>query len=82
MADSEVIVELDSALAGKVKVFAAAAGSDVESVVREALSNLVDDWSMAVDRLAQYDRDGRSLDPETVLAEFQAAVAARSAGLV
>ena len=81
MADGEVTVELDSTLAGKVRVFASAAGTDVESVVREAVANLVDDWSITLDRLAQYDRDGHSLDAEAVLAEFQAAVAARSDGL-
>jgi predicted transcriptional regulator len=81
MADDAMKVELDSALAGKVRVFAAAAGTDVEGVVRRAVSNYVDDWSITLDRLAQYDRDGESLDAETVLAEFKSAVAARSDGL-
>jgi hypothetical protein len=81
MADDGMIVELDQALAEKVKVFAAAAGTDVESVVRQAVTNHMDDWSIALERPAQYDRDGLSLDAETVLAEFQAAVAARSDGL-
>jgi len=80
MADGGLTVELDSELADKVKVFAAATGANVETVVREALGAYVDDWSESLQRLAEFDRTGESLDVETVLAEFRSAVADRRTG--
>jgi predicted transcriptional regulator len=86
MPDDEVMavdglkVELDSELAGRVKVFAAATGANVETVVGEAVDAYVNDWSETLERLAEFDRTAERLDAETVLTEFRSAVAARSSG--
>jgi len=78
MADGELKVELDTDLAERVRIFAAAAGARVESVVRDAVAGYVDDWSMTLERLAEFDRTGESTDAEEALSRFQHAVAARA----
>jgi len=81
MTNDALTVELDADLAEKVRAFASASGTNVDSVVREAVADYVHDWSEALERLAEFDRAGESLDAEAVLAEFIAAVAARRSGL-
>ena len=77
MADDGLKIELDAALAGRVRAFAEAAGAPIETVVREALSGYVDDWSETLDRLTEYDRTGDYVDAEEALRGFREAVAAR-----
>lgn len=64
-------VELGAELADKVRVFAAAARTDVEAVVRGAVARYVDDWSETMERLAQFDRDGISIGVEEAMEQFQ-----------
>jgi predicted transcriptional regulator len=78
MTDGGLKVELDSALAERVRIFASAAGAKVESVVRDAVADYVDDWSMTLERLAEYDRTGETTDAEEALGRFQVAVASRA----
>ena len=78
MADDASKIDLGSALAERVKAFAEAAGSNVEIVVRDAVADYVDDWSETLQRLAEYDRTGVTLDAEGVLGRFQNAVASRA----
>jgi predicted transcriptional regulator len=80
MADGGLKVELDLALAEKLKVFASATGANVESIVREAVSSYVDDWSETLERLTEYEQKGESVDAGPALASFRDAVAAGSAG--
>jgi hypothetical protein len=77
MADGGLKIELDEALADKVRALAEVAGASVESIVNGALADYVEDWSETLSRLAQYDRDGASVDAETAFAGFREAVAAR-----
>ena len=82
MVDGGLKIELDSDLAERVRIFASAAGAEVESVVRDAVAGYVDDWSETLERLAEYDRTGAAADAATALDRFQDAVATRAASKV
>ena len=74
-------ISLEPALVERVEAFATAAASNVDAVVREAVSVYLDNWSETVSRLADYDRDGIAVDAEDVLKRFRSAVASRVRGL-
>ena len=77
MADDDFRVDLDDALAERVKRFAEAAGTPVATVIRHAVSDYIDDWAETIVRLSEFDRTGESLAAGPVLDRFEAAVAAR-----
>jgi hypothetical protein len=77
MADDGFKVDLDEALAERVKHFATATGTPVAAVVRHAIIDYLDDWAETLSRLSDYDRTGMAIDAEAALGRFEAAVAAR-----
>jgi predicted transcriptional regulator len=77
MADGGLTIELNEALAERVRALAEASGTTAEALVCEAVSDYVDDWSQTLDPLAGYDRTGQFVDAEEAMRDFQEAVAAR-----
>ena len=79
MADDSFKVDIDDALAERVRQFAVAAGTPVEVVVRLAVLDYLDDWTESLARLTDYDRTGARIDAMSALSRFEAAVATRGA---
>jgi predicted transcriptional regulator len=80
MADGGLTLEIDSALAERLRAVATASGKGVEAFALEALRAAADeDWAEDYARVAEYEATGRFIPAEEAMAEFRAAVAARVA---
>jgi uncharacterized protein (DUF1778 family) len=80
MADDGFKLEVDSALAERLKLAAAAAGESVQDFALQALRSAADDdWAEDYARIAEYEATGRSIPVDQAMAEFRAAVEARFA---
>ena len=75
MADGGMTIEVDEALARRLRALADAAGADVDDLVRKAVESYVDDWSEDLARLAEYERTGEAFDADAVLEEFHGRIA-------
>jgi len=80
MADGGLKLEIDEALAERLRAAAAATGESVEDFARQALSAAADDdWAEDYARVAEYEATGRFIPAHEAMAEFRAAVEARFA---
>ena len=80
MADGELTITIDAALAERLRAAAEAAGESVDVYVRHALETISDDpvdWAEDVRVAEAYDGDGVSFSVEEGLAVFDAAVKRR-----
>ena len=80
MADGGLKLEIDEALAERLRVAAEASGESVEAFALHALRAAADeDWAEDYARVAEYEATGRSIPAVEAMAEFRAAVEARIA---
>ena len=77
MADGGMVVELDEALAERLKTAAASAGKPaLDYAVSLILDGLDDDWVEDDRRFAEYERTGVSFDAKDALLEMRASLVA------
>ena len=81
MADGGLTLEIDDALAERLRAIAEASGESVEDFAMQALRAAADDedWAEDYARVAEYEATGRFIPAEQAMAEFRAAVEARLA---
>jgi hypothetical protein len=78
MADDGVTIELDAALAARLRQAAAAAGQSAGEYASALIAQGLDDgWASARDSLAHYDRTGEHVLAAEALARFRAALTDR-----
>jgi hypothetical protein len=78
MADGELKLSIDEALAERLRAAADAAGESVQDYAINALRAAADDdWAEDYARVAEYEATGRSIPADQAMAEFRAAVLAR-----
>ncbi len=75
MDQAPLTIVLDADLSARVRGFVSATGEAAETIVRRALERYVEDWSETLERLAEYDRTGVSVDAGEALTRFRANVA-------
>lgn len=81
MADGGLKIEIDDALAARLRVVAEAAGESVQDFALHALRAAADeDWAEDYARVAAYEVTGKSIPAGEFMAEFRAAVETRLAG--
>jgi len=71
MADGGLHIELDEALAARIRAAASGAGMTPEAYASSMLRTALDDLSETSARLAEYDRTGVAYALEDVVAEFE-----------
>ncbi len=80
MADDGLKIEVDEALAQRLRLVAEAAGESVQDFALQALRAAADeDWAEDYARVAEYEATGKSIPAAEFVAEFRAALEARFA---
>ena len=80
MADGGLKLEIDEALAERLRSAAEASGESVEDFALQALRAAADeDWAEDYARVADYEATGRFIPADQAMAEFRAALEARFA---
>ena len=81
MADGGLKLEIDEALAERLRVAAEASGESVQDFALQALRAATDDedWAEDYARVADYEATGRFVPAAEAMSEFRAAVEARFA---
>jgi hypothetical protein len=78
MADGGLKLEIDAALAERLRTAAQASGESVEAFALQALSAAADeDWAEDYARVADFEATGRAIPARQAMAEFRHAVEAR-----
>ncbi len=78
MADGGLKLEIEPALAERLRIAAEASGESVETFALHALMvAAADDWAEDFARVADYEATGRSVPASQGMAEFRTAVEAR-----
>jgi hypothetical protein len=80
MADGGLKLEIDEALAERLRSAAEASGESVEDFALQALrAAAAEDWAEDYARVADYEATGRFIPADQAMAEFRAALEARFA---
>lgn len=85
MAEKELILRVDEALAERLRSAAGAVGESVETYARRALEAFAEDggtwisedWEEDLKALEEYDRNGVGRPADEVMAEFRASIVRR-----